>query len=161
MQVELTGFRMSVAKYSYVCAVVMVAILSGCGGTGDEPATAASQASASIPSMEAMLAAADIKRGQTLFFQCRACHSLEEGGINKVGPNLYGVFGRKAGLAEGFLFSEVLTNAEVIWTDEAMDKWLARPSEFLPGNQMIFVGVKDAQDRANLIAFLQQETGAK
>jgi len=134
-------------------SLMMVIMLAGCGG--DQPAaTGDASSSATIDqSVEEKL-----ERGKTLYFQCRACHSLDAGGPHKVGPNLYGVFGRKAGLADGFAYSDVLTNADVIWTEEAMDAWLARPSTFLPGNRMVFVGIKDVQDRASLIAYLQQET---
>ena len=145
-------------------------VLSGCGGDQPAPpsgsdAAPAETASAPAPAsgeadINTRLAAADLKRGQTMYFQCRACHSLEEGGPNKVGPNLYGVFGRKAGLTPGFSYSEALTESDVVWTVEAMDEWLARPSQFLPGNRMVFIGVKDADDRASLIAYMQQETGA-
>ncbi len=108
-----------------------------------------------------MLATADIKRGQVLYFQCRACHSLKAGEAHKIGPNLYDFFGRKAGQAPGYKYSEVVANADIIWTAETVDSWLARPSDFLPGNRMIFVGVQDKQDRANLIAFLLEQTGAQ
>ncbi|MDH3977156.1 MAG: cytochrome c family protein [Gammaproteobacteria bacterium] len=113
------------------------------------------------PALDELLANADIKRGETMWYQCRACHSLEEGGPNKVGPNLYGMFGRKAGLAAGFAYSDALADSEIVWTPETMSDWLEQPSELIPGNRMVFVGVKDATDRANLIAFLQQKTGAE
>jgi len=125
--------------------VAIFGVLAGCGS--DQP-----------PATDAVVS---VERGQTLFMQCRACHSLNEGGPNKVGPNLFGVFGRKVGLTPGFAYSDAMANSDVIWTEEAMDAWLARPSQFLPGNRMIFFGIKDAQDRASLIAYLQQETGAK
>ena len=141
-------------------------LLTGCGGGGEAPA--GGEPGAGAPAQEAgpapiaeRLAGADMERGKTLYFQCRACHSLNEGGANKVGPNLYGIFGQKAGVVPGFAYSDVMTGADIVWDAAAMDEWIARPSEFLPGNRMVFVGVKDPQDRANLIAYLQQETGAE
>lgn len=125
--------------------VATVGLASGCGGGQPVAGDAA-------PSVE---------RGQTIYAQCRACHSLSEGAPHMIGPNLYGIFDRKAGLAPGFAYSDVLANADVIWTAETMDRWLAQPSEFLPGNRMIFVGVNNAVDRASLIVFLQQATGAQ
>ncbi len=136
---------MSISRLCVVSLLVLFGILSGC--ESDQP-----------PATDAVAA---VDRGQTLFTQCRACHSLNEGGANKVGPNLFGVFGRKAGMTPGFAYSDAMANSDVIWTEEAMGEWLARPSQFLPGNRMIFFGIKDAQDRASLIAYLQQETGAK
>ncbi len=145
-------------------------LLLGCGGgePGSDQAAAASKATQAADSAKeealadvgSYLAEADVKRGQTMYFQCRACHSTNEGSAHKVGPNLNGMFDRKAGIAEGFAYSDALKNSEIIWTPETMNGWLARPSQYLPGNRMVFVGVKDPQDRANLIAYLQQETGA-
>jgi len=125
--------------------IASAALLTGCGG--DQPA--APEAST-----------AD-KRGELMYAQCRACHSLEEGGPNMVGPNLFGMFNRKAGLVPGFAYSEVLANTDIVWTAETMDDWLAQPSEFLPGNRMIFAGIGDPDARASLIAYLQQATGAQ
>ena len=136
---------MLISRFCAVSLLAMASVLSGCGG--EQPgATGASAA---------------VQRGQTLYFQCRACHSLNEGGPNKVGPNLFGIFGSKAGVVPGFAYSDALADSDVVWTLETLDGWLARPSEFLPGNQMIFVGIKNAQDRANLLTYLQQETGAQ
>jgi cytochrome c len=136
---------MFISRVIVVGLIALLAMLPGCG-SDESPATEA---------------VASVERGQKLYMQCRACHSLNEGGPNKVGPNLFGVFGRKAGLTPGFAYSDALANSDVIWTQEAMAEWLTRPSQFLPGNRMIFVGIKDAQDRTSLIAYLQRETGAK
>ena len=132
--------------------------LGGCGpgGSADQAAGAAEE----TVDIKALIANADLKRGQTLYLQCRACHSLAAGEPNKVGPNLHGFLGRKAGLAPGFAYSDALVNADVTWSPETLSKFLARPSRFIPGNRMVFIGVGKPQDRANLIAFLQQSTGA-
>ena len=137
-------------------------LLAACAEGGDgAPATASAPTVATAPAdLQALLAAADPEKGKVLFLQCRACHSLEAGGANKVGPNLHGVFGRKAGLAPGFAYSDVFTQANIVWSPETLDAWLARPSDFLPGNRMVFVGIRKPEDRANLIAFLKRETGA-
>jgi cytochrome c len=150
-------------------ALISLLAVAGCE-SGEKPAAPAESADvAAAPAAETadagykfdeLVAGADLKRGKTLFLQCRACHSLGEGEAHKVGPNLYGVFGRNAGLAPGFAYSEAVTAADISWSPETLDEWLARPSDFLPGNRMVFIGVKDPQDRANLIAYLQQETGA-
>lgn len=138
-------------------------LLTACaeGGDGAPAAGSSSAAAASPADFQALLAAADPDKGQVLFLQCRACHSLEAGGANKVGPNLHGMFGRKAGMAPGFAYSEAVTQASIVWSAATLDQWLARPSDFLPGNRMVFVGIRKPEDRANLIAYLQRETGAK
>ena len=135
-------------------------LLSACADDG-APAAASSTGPVSPTEFKALLAAADPDKGQGLFLQCRACHSLEAGGANKVGPNLHGIFGRKAGLAPGYAYSEAILQSSIVWSAETLDEWLARPSDFLPGNRMVFVGIRSPGDRANLIAYLQRETGAK
>ncbi|MSR09224.1 MAG: cytochrome c family protein [Gammaproteobacteria bacterium] len=136
-------------------------LLSACADDGAPAAAAPSTAVVSPAEFQALLAAADPDKGQVLFLQCRACHSLEAGGANKVGPNLHGVFGRKAGLAPGYAYSEVILQSSIVWSAATLDEWLARPSDFLPGNRMVFVGIRSPGDRANLIAYLQRETGAQ
>lgn len=129
----------------------VVGLLSGCGSE-QAPQEMQSQ------DLETMLANADLERGETMYLQCRACHSMLEGAPHKVGPNLDGVFERPAGTAPGFAYSDVLKDSGIAWDPDTMDQWLARPSKFLPGNRMVFVGIKNPQDRANLIAFLQEST---
>ncbi|MCZ6516447.1 MAG: cytochrome c family protein [Gammaproteobacteria bacterium] len=139
-------------------------LLTACEGGGpDTPAAESGQPADTVEaekSLAELLAAADVDQGKRLYLQCRACHSLEKGGINKVGPNLYGFFGQPAGQVEDFAYSDALQESEIVWTPETLDRWLARPSEFLPGNRMVFVGVRRPTDRASLIAYLQQKTGA-
>ena len=102
--------------------------------------------------------AQDAANGESVFKKCKACHGLD--GKNKVGPNLHGVIGRKAGLAPGFAYSDPMTASEVVWSAETLDKFLLRPSDFIPGTRMVFVGLRKPEDRASVIAYLQQETGA-
>lgn len=109
--------------------------------------------------IDALVAAADTNRGRTQFILCQSCHSLNEGGPNKVGPNLWGVIGREAAQAPGFNYSDALKNAGIVWTNEALDQFLKRPSDFVPGNSMVFVGVERPTDRAALIAWMRQQTG--
>jgi len=146
---------------------VLTVTLVACGGPEESaaPADAGAPPPAAAepepaPDMDALLASADLKRGETLYFQCRACHTMNDGGPNKVGPNLWGMFGRKAGQAAGFAYSDAVTNSDIVWTAETVSAWLEQPADYLPGNMMVFVGVKKPQDRANLIAFLQANTGA-
>jgi len=136
-------------------------LLSACADGGSDSSSPAAAAEDAAPvDFQALLAAADPEKGKVLFLQCRSCHSLEAGGANKVGPNLHGIFGRKAGLAPGFSYSDVVTQSDITWSAETLSSWLERPSEFLPGNRMVFVGMRNPVDRANLIAYLKQETGA-
>jgi cytochrome c len=126
---------------------------------GSAPAVAAA-ATADSYDINALLASADPAKGQIVFLQCRACHSLEAAGPNKVGPNLHGIMGRKAGLAPGFTYSEAMSGSTVVWSAETLDKFLFRPSDFMPATRMVFVGLRKPEDRANVIAYMIQETGA-
>lgn len=159
-------------------ATVAAAALVGCGGsnkpaplppeagTSTAPAAPAAEATAAPEAapaaagdLAAMMASADLNKGKTLFLQCRACHSLNAASEpGKIGPTLYGVVGRAAGSVADFQYSDAVKNSGMTWTPENISAWLERPSEFLPGNKMVFIGVKDAQDRANVIAYIQAES---
>ena len=100
-------------------------------------------------------AAGDAKRGAQLFGQCMACHSVQPG-EHMTGPSLAHVAGHKAGTAQGFQrYSDALKRSGVTWDDAALDKWLASPEKFIPGNSMTFPGVRDPQARQHLIAYLK------
>jgi cytochrome c len=97
------------------------------------------------------------ERGRQVFQPCRTCHYPEKGFGNYNGPSLFAIFGRKAGTREGFkYYSDTLRNAGFVWTPELLDAWLANSGKMFPGTTMIFVGLPNAQDRADLIAYLQQ-----
>ena len=101
---------------------------------------------------------ADYDRGRRQFATCRSCHLIKEGAPHRVGPNLYGMFGRTAGTIEDFRYSKALEEAGFEWTPEKLDAWLANPKEFLPGNRMTFPGIAKPDQRRNLIAYLLVET---
>lgn len=104
-------------------------------------------------------ASADFNRGKRTFRQCQACHTIEEGGPNVLGPNLYGLFGREAGAKEDFAYSKALQDADFTWTPDKLEQWLANPRSFLPGNAMSFAGVRRPDDRHAVIAYLMINTG--
>jgi cytochrome c2 len=101
----------------------------------------------------------DPKEGAEVYKKCRACHDVGPDSKNKVGPLLNGILGRQAGTIEGFNYSEANKQAGVkglVWTEEVMFKYLEAPLTFMPGTKMAFAGLKDAQDRRDLIAYLKQ-----
>ena len=104
-----------------------------------------------------VLAEGDAAAGEKLFAKCKACHTLEAG-KNKVGPSLAGLFGRKAGTAPDYKYSDALANSGITWDEAAVSEYLADPKGKVPGNKMTFPGVKKDEDRANLIAYLKQAT---
>ena len=110
--------------------------------------------------LDGRLAAANMKRGQLLYMVCKACHDVEAGLPHKVGPNLHGMFGRKAGTAEGFKYTDALAKSGLVWTPETMDEWLRQPGALVPGNGMAFAGIANDADRASLIAWLMANSDA-
>ncbi len=98
----------------------------------------------------------DPARGKALFEKrCTGCHALN---ANREGPKLQGVYGRAAGMAEGFAYSKALKAAKIVWDDNSLGKWLADPDAFLPGNDMDYLVVK-AQERLDLVSYLKQVSG--
>lgn len=134
--------------------------------TSPEPMTPTPQSgmtdeerAAALASLPAPYSEADPDNGRRVFARCRSCHTLPEGGPNLTGPNLWAVFGRQAGSLEGYNYSPALRAADFIWDAAQLDDWLNNPRTFLPGNKMAFAGVRDEQDRRDLIAYLKIETG--
>ncbi len=95
------------------------------------------------------------ERGRRQFNECAVCHTAKEGEANRVGPNLFGVAGREAAQAEGFAYSKVLTESGVVWTDENLNAFIENPQGFLRGNRMAYAGQRDAEKRADLVAYLK------
>ena len=116
---------------------------------------------AAASDLDARLAAANMKRGQLLYMVCKACHDVEAGLPHKVGPNLHGMFGRKAGTAEGFKYTDAMAKSGLVWTPETMDEWLRQPGALVPGNGMAFAGIANDADRASLIAWLLANSGSQ
>ena len=96
--------------------------------------------------------------GSSKFDQCRSCHAVVKGAPNLTGPNLWGVFGQKAGQIEGFTFSDGLKNAGLTLDAPTLDKWIENPRALVPDTKMTFNGIKDAKDRQDIIAFLATQT---
>lgn len=130
-----------------------VLLLVGCGGDPVPPGP-----DTRLAALPAPYNTADYANGRSTFRLCTACHRLGSDTQHRVGPNLSGVFGREAGVALGFRYSQALQDAEFVWTPERLDEWLRDPEYFLPGNNMRFLGVDDPQDRIDLIAYLLVET---
>ena len=102
--------------------------------------------------------AADAGPGAAELQKCKICHSLDNGGPNRVGPHLYGVFGRKAGSVAGFAYSDAMKNSVIVLDDASLAKFLRDPKADLPGNRMSFPGIKDDAALGDLLTRLKQAT---
>ena len=100
--------------------------------------------------------AASAAAGQAVFNRCKICHTIEAGGRNVVGPNLHGIFGRKAGSLPNFAYSPAMKESGVVWDDDTMAKYLRDPKRFIPGDRMAFPGIKDDGQLADLLAYLHE-----
>jgi len=103
------------------------------------------------------LAGADLAKGEKLFKRCKTCHSLEEG-KKKVGPSLFGLFGRTAGSVEGYKYSKAMKESGIVWDEETLDAFLTKPKDLVPKTKMSFPGFKNEQDRIDIIAYLKEAT---
>lgn len=154
-------------------ALAATALVSGCGkpSSGDAasapsaptaPAPTDAEAQALLASLPAPYTTADLANGKTQFARCRSCHTLGDGQANGVGPNLYGLFNRPMATVPGYNYSAALKNSgEHGWDGGHMDQWIEDPKGSHPGTKMAFAGIKDAEDRADLIAYLMIQTGYK
>lgn len=100
--------------------------------------------------------AAALKRGEQIYSRCQACHAID---YNRTGPQHCGLFGRKAGTAPGFDgYSKAMLDSKIVWNAKALDRFLAAPTQMVPGTAMGYAGIKDVQERADLIAWLKHAT---
>jgi cytochrome c len=105
----------------------------------------------------AAYAEGDASRGEARFQECAACHRLQPG-ANEVGPSLHGIFSRRAGELADFRYSPAMKRSGIAWTAETLDKYVADPQGFIPANRMPYAGMSNANDRADLIVYLQNAT---
>ena len=114
------------------------------------------------PPVEAVLAKADVAKGEGIFKKCVACHTIAPGAPNGIGPNLHGVVGEGIGTgAGGFAFSDGLKKVGGTWEWGNLYQWLKSPSAFAPGTKMTFAGLPNPQDRADVIAYLNTQGSNK
>jgi cytochrome c len=106
------------------------------------------------PPIGTMLASASVQHGATVAKQCEACHNFQEGAGAKVGPDLYGVVGRKIASVAGFNYSAALKEKTGTWDFDTLNTWLTKPSAFAPGTAMTFAGLSNEKQRADVIDYL-------
>jgi len=100
----------------------------------------------------------DVDAGKKVFRKCKVCHTLEEGGKNKIGPNLYGVVGRDAGTVDGFKYSKAMRECGIVWNEDTLRAYLTNPRKFIPGNKMAFPGLKKPEQIENVITYIIEKS---
>ena len=110
--------------------------------------------------IEFYLASADAAKGADVFKKCQACHTVDQGAPNGLGPNLWATIGKPHGHVPGFAYSPALKGVPGVWDWKSMSEWLANPKKYAPGTKMTFAGLSNPQDRANVIAFLNSKSPA-
>jgi cytochrome c len=114
------------------------------------------------PDWGTVLATADVKAGEATFAKCKSCHSIEQGGPNGTGPDLWGVAGRKPGSHGGFAYSAAMTDfgsKQAAWDYDHLYEFIKGPQKYIAGTKMTFVGIKKQDERINLIAYLRSQGG--
>jgi cytochrome c len=124
---------------------------------GAEEESAGGGAAAAVP-IATLLASADAAKGADVFKKCAACHTINQGGANGIGPNLYATMGEAIATGKaGFAFSDALKGVGGSWDFDKMDAWLTNPRKFAPGTKMTFAGLPKPEDRANILVYLNQQ----
>lgn len=121
-----------------------------------EDADAGAGGEAAVP-LANLLATADIAAGEKVFAKCAACHTIDQGGANGIGPNLWAAFGKAHGHVAGFAYSEALKSISGNWDFDNMDAWLASPRRYAPGTKMSFAGLSNPEERANLLVYMNAQ----
>lgn len=138
-----------------------VYVVEGVGAPAAASSGAAPAGDAPIEPIGPLLAAADVKAGEAAAKKCAACHSFDKGGANKVGPNLWDVVGGKHAHNAAFAYSDAIKGkAGDDWTYEELNKFIANPKAYAPGTKMSFAGIKKAEERAQVIAYLRSLSDA-
>lgn len=127
-------------------------------GVEEEAGAGVGTAEAEKP-IEFFLASADLAKGEQQFKKCAACHTIEKGGAQGIGPNLWGIVGARHAHIAGFAYSPAMqATADKIWDWQSLSEWLRNPKAYIPGNKMSFAGLGKPEDRANLIAYLNSKS---
>ena len=106
----------------------------------------------------ALLALGNLEHGKKVFKKCAACHLVNKGGENKIGPALYGVLGRKVASKVDYKYSKAMANYNKNWTFEEINGYLKKPQSYIKGTKMAFAGLRKEKDRASVILYLNQNS---
>lgn len=122
------------------------------------PTLTDAQKKALLADLPAAYQNADLDNGQAKFAICKTCHNTTQGAGAMTGPDLYGIFGRKAGGEPGFAYSDGMKTLGVTWDAGSLDKWIAEPKTMVPATKMTYIGMQNPKDRIDVIAYLKTVT---
>jgi cytochrome c len=134
-------------------ALSAVLTLSACGS---KPDNTSSSTASTTTAPEAQVASADVQPAS--FGQCAVCHKVAKDGGNGVGPNLHGVIGKKAGIVEGYSYSDALKSSGLVWDEATLEKYIENTRGTVPGTKMVYAGQKDPAKRKEIIAWLKKNS---
>ncbi len=173
----MSGFEINKILASIIVAIIIFVIIGLVGNlvvkiNYDEPqitaykidipetsADSSTQTSANngmVESISLLLAGASLEQGEKIFKKCGACHNYKKDGKSKIGPNLWDLINRQKASVSGFAYSKALSDYGGKWTYEELNGFLFKPKEYIEGTKMNFAGLKDVEDRADLILWLRQ-----
>ncbi len=135
-------------KEAYHVEGVVAANTAGGGAPVEEP----------LPDWGTVLPKADVAGGKAISARCEQCHDISKGGPNKIGPELWGIVGRQRAEEAGFSYSSAMSSDHNVWTFDKLFRYLKSPQAVVPGTKMNFAGLRSADDRINLIAFLRTQS---
>lgn len=150
-----------------IVIIGVIVLMASCGDKQKESTAAKNEikespskavSTKSADKEEAVSMSPQQKLGKRLFIMCEACHNVEKGAPHKVGPNLHKIFGRKAGTETGFIYSDAVVNSDIVWSDETIRSWLKNPNDYIPGTNMVFVGLKKEHQQDALLSYLHLVT---
>ncbi len=162
-------------RVHFLIPVLAAGLLAACGKSGNDtsqnisaapaphapPAPTDAQKKAALASLPAAYQSADLDNGEAKFALCKSCHTTAPEGPDMTGPNLNGVFGRRAGTEPGFAYSDALKISKITWDAATIDKWISNPRADVPGTKMTYLGLENPKDRIDLIAYLKLVTTPK
>lgn len=147
-----------------ILVIGVITLMASCGDKPKENTTTKKEVTKEAPSQSSTTTQSDKEKvvtltpqqklGKRLFIMCEACHNVAKGAPHKVGPNLHGVFGRKAGTEAGFIYSDAVANSDIVWSDETIRSWLKNPNDYIQGTNMVFVGLKKERQQDALLSYL-------
>ena len=151
---RLRAGALALALAAATAAAAPAPSASGAAATpGPAAASGATVASGAAAASGSAALLGDAARGERIYDRCQACHALA---YDRTGPRHCGLFGRKAGSVPGFPYSDAMKRSGIVWNAQTLDRFLADPTGVVPGTAMGYAGVKDAKERADLIAYLEQ-----